>query len=242
VEGRGGPRIAFVGGGSYQWGPKIIQDFALNEELRGGSLILHDINGEALEDMYEWGIRALDVAQADLKLEKTQRLEGALSGADFVVLSISTGGLDATALDLEIPARYGVVQTVGDTVGPGGLFRGLRNIPVVVEIARTMERSCPNAVLLNLTNPLTVLTRAVTKATSITTVGLCHELFSTLGILSKLYLRHVLAEEPFPYDLLESAKGVQLAELGLRSWRERRWLEVPELEPSRTPEKEYGRA
>lgn len=153
MEGRGGPRIAFVGGGSYQWGPKIIQDVALNEELRGGSLVLHDINGEALEDMYEWGIRALDVAQADLKLEKTQRLEGALSGADFVVLSISTGGLDATALDLEIPARYG-----------------------------------------------------------------------------------------FPYDLLEGAKGVQLAELGLRSWRERRWLEVPELEPSRTPEKEYGRA
>jgi alpha-galactosidase len=127
VEGRGGPRIAFVGGGSYQWGPKIIQDVALNEELRGGTLVLHDINGEALEDMYQWGTRALDVARADLKLEKTQRLEEALRGADFVVLSISTGGLDATELDLEIPARYGVVQTVGDTVGPGGLFRGLRN-------------------------------------------------------------------------------------------------------------------
>ncbi len=105
MEGRGGPRKAFVGGGSYQWGPKIIQDVALNEELRGGSLVLHDINGEALEDIYEWEIRALDVAQADLKLEKTQRLEEALSGSDFVVLSISTGGLDATALDLEISAR-----------------------------------------------------------------------------------------------------------------------------------------
>ncbi|MBA3636528.1 MAG: hypothetical protein H0W57_08945 [Rubrobacteraceae bacterium] len=187
VEGRGGPRIAVVGGGSYQWGPKIIQDVALNEALRGGSLVLHDIDGEALDDMYEWGTRALDVAQADLKLEKTLQLEESLRGADFVVLSISTGGLDATALDLEIPARYGVVQTVGDTVGPGGLFRGLRNIPVVVEIARAMERSCPNAVLLNLTNPLTVLTRAVTKATSIRTVGLCHELFSTLGMLSKMF-------------------------------------------------------
>jgi alpha-galactosidase/6-phospho-beta-glucosidase family protein len=187
VEGRGGPRIAFVGGGSYQWGPKIIQDVALNEELRGGSLILHDINGEALEDLHAWGTRALDVAKADLKLEKTQRLEEALRGADFVVLSISTGGLDATALDLEIPARYGVVQTVGDTVGPGGLFRGLRNIPVVVEIARAMEGYCPHGVLLNLTNPLTVLTRAVSKATSIRAVGLCHELFSTLGMLSKMF-------------------------------------------------------
>ena len=80
MEGRGGPRIAFVGGGSYQWGPKIIQDVTLNEELRGGSLVLHDINGEALEDMYEWEIRALDVAQTDLKLEKAQCLEGASAG------------------------------------------------------------------------------------------------------------------------------------------------------------------
>jgi alpha-galactosidase/6-phospho-beta-glucosidase family protein len=176
-----------VGGGSYQWGPKIIQDVALNEELRGGTLILHDTNDEALEDMYQWGTRALDVARADLELEKTQRLEEALRGADFVVLSISTGGLDATALDLEIPARYGVVQTVGDTVGPGGLFRGLRNIPVVVEIARAMEEYCTEAVLLNLTNPLTVLTRAVSKATSTRAVGLCHELFSTLGMLSRMF-------------------------------------------------------
>ena len=187
MEARGGPRIAFVGGGSYQWGPKIIQDVALNEELRGGVLVLHDINAEALQDMYEWGTRALGETKADLKLEKTQRLEEALRGADFVILSISTGGLDATALDLEIPARYGVVQTVGDTVGPGGLFRGLRNIPVVVGIARAMEEYCPHAVLLNLTNPLTVLTRAVTKTTSINTIGLCHELFSTLGMLSRMF-------------------------------------------------------
>ncbi|HVD34776.1 MAG TPA: hypothetical protein VNB93_03495 [Rubrobacter sp.] len=206
MEGRGGPKIAFVGGGSYQWGPKIILDVALNEELRGGSLVLHDINGEALGDLYEWGTRALDVAQADLKLEKTLRLEEALKGADFVVLSISTGGLDATALDLKIPARYGVVQTVGDTVGPGGLFRGLRNIPVVVEIARAMEEYCPDAVLLNLTNPLTVLTRAVSKATSIRAVGLCHELFSTLGMLSKMF------------DLPEEAINVRVAGVNHFIW------------------------
>jgi alpha-galactosidase/6-phospho-beta-glucosidase family protein len=187
VEGRSGPKIAFVGGGSYQWGPKIVLDAALNEKLRGGSLVLHDINAEALDEMYKWGRKVLHRSEVELKLEGTLRLEEALRGADFVVLSISTGGLDATALDLEIPARYGVVQTVGDTVGPGGLFRGLRNIPVVVEIARAMERQCPNAVLLNLTNPLTVLTRAVTKATSVRAVGLCHELFSALGMLSKMF-------------------------------------------------------
>jgi alpha-galactosidase/6-phospho-beta-glucosidase family protein len=187
VEGHGGPKIALVGGGSYQWGPKIILDVALKPELRGGTLVLHDINGEALDDLFDWGEKALNQADADLLLEKTLRIEDALEAADFVVLSISTGGLDATALDLEIPAQYGVVQTVGDTVGPGGHFRALRNIPVVVEIARTMERICPDAVLLNLTNPLTALTRAVTKATSIRAVGLCHELFSTLGMLSKMF-------------------------------------------------------
>ena len=80
-----------------------------------------------------------------------------------------------------------MVQTVGDTVGPGGLFRGLRNIPVVVEIARAMEEYCTDAVLLNLTNPLTVLTRPVGKATSTRAVGLCHELFSTLGMLSTMF-------------------------------------------------------
>lgn len=187
MDGRDGPKIAFVGGGSYQWGPKIILDVALNEDLRGGSLVLHDINAEALEDMFEWGTRAIDEADADLELWATGRLEEALEGADFVVLSISTGGLDATALDLEIPASYGVVQTVGDTVGPGGLFRALRNIPVVVDIARAMEKVCPDAVLLNLTNPLTVLTRAVTKETSVQAIGLCHELFSTLGMLSRMF-------------------------------------------------------
>ena len=187
MEGHGGPKIALVGGGSYQWGPKIILDVALKPELRGGTLVLHDINGEALDDLFDWGEKALNQVDADLQLEKTLRVEDALEGADFVVLSISTGGLDATALDLEIPAQYGVVQTVGDTVGPGGHFRALRNIPVVVEIARTMERICPDAVLLNLTNPLTALTRAVTKATSIRAVGLCHELFSTLGMLSKIF-------------------------------------------------------
>ncbi len=176
-----------MGGGSYQWGPKIILDVALKPELRGGTLVLHDINGAALDDLFDWGEKALNQADADLLLEKTLRVEDALEAADFVVLSISTGGLDATALDLEIPAQYGVVQTVGDTVGPGGHFRALRNIPVVVEIARTMERICPDAVLLNLTNPLTALTRAVTKATSIRAVGLCHELFSTLGMLSKMF-------------------------------------------------------
>lgn len=120
-------------------------------------------------------------------LEKSERLDDALEGADFVVLSISTGGLDAMEHDLKVPERYGIVQTVGDTVGPGGLFRALRNIPVVVAIARAMERLCPGAFMINLTNPMTTLTRAITKSTSVSCIGLCHELFGTLDMLSSMF-------------------------------------------------------
>lgn len=183
--GRGKPKIAVIGGGSYQWVPKIIEDIALNEDLQGTRIALHDIDAEALNDLYRWGDRMTDLASADVELEQTLRLDDALAGADFVVVCISTGGLDAMAHDLEIPERYGVVQTVGDTVGPGGIFRALRTIPVMVGIAREMERLCPEAILLNLTNPLTTLTRAVTKATSIRAIGLCHEFFGTLEVLGE---------------------------------------------------------
>jgi alpha-galactosidase len=182
-----GPKIAVVGGGSYQWGPKIIEDVALNDDLRGATLALHDVDLGALDDLHRLGGRMVDLARADLTLEKTGDLAKALAGADFVVLCISTGGLEAMEQDLEVPARYGVVQAVGDTVGPGGLFRALRNVPVVVDIARAMEEHCPRATMLNLTNPMTTLTRAITKSTSIRTVGLCHELFSTLAMLSEMF-------------------------------------------------------
>jgi alpha-galactosidase len=86
-------------------------------------------------------------------------------------------------VDLEIPEKYGIYQSVGDTTGPGGISRALRNIPVVVEIARKMEKFCPNAFLFNYTNPLTTLTRAITRETRIKTAGFCHELFSTQGML-----------------------------------------------------------
>ena len=99
----------------------------------------------------------------------------ALDGADFVIVTISTGGFDSMAVDLDVPARYGIRQSVGDSVGPGGINRALRNIPVLVGIGRDMEEVCPDAWLLNITNPMTTLTRSVCRETTIKTVGLCHE-------------------------------------------------------------------
>ena len=98
-----------------------------------------------------------------------------MEGADFVIVTLSTGGFDSMSVDLDVPARHGIRQAVGDSVGPGGISRALRNIPVLVGIARDMEEVCADAWLLNITNPMTCLTRSICRETSISTVGLCHE-------------------------------------------------------------------
>ena len=174
--------IVIVGGGSYNWSPKLMADLALTKTLRG-RLTLMDINPEPLALMVNLGRRMMRELNGHFDVQGTDDLAEALRGADYVVLTINTGGYEATRQDLEIPEKYGVVQTVGDTVGPGGLMRGLRNIPVVVEIAQEMERLCPDAWLLNYSNPMCILTRAVAVATDIKVVGLCHEL---LGLERKL--------------------------------------------------------
>jgi alpha-galactosidase len=110
----------------------------------------------------------------------------ALEGADYVVVCISTGALESMALDIAIPEKYGIKQSVGDTVGPGGIARSLRNIPIMVDIARDMEAVCPDAWMLNLTNPMTTLTRCVLRETSIPAIGLCHEVQLATFVLSLL--------------------------------------------------------
>jgi alpha-galactosidase len=112
---------------------------------------------------------------ADLQVTATLDRADALRGADFVVLSVAIGGLPAMQADVEIPEKYGIYHSVGDTVGPGGLSRAMRHVPFAVKVAREMEALCPEAWLLNLTNPMTAICRAVHKATPIRTVGLCHE-------------------------------------------------------------------
>jgi len=166
--------VCIVGGGSPNWTPTLLQDLATTPGM-SGRVVLHDIDAPALATMERLGRKIVATAGANLLVEAMSDLARALRGADFVVLTITTGGLAAMRHDLEIPLRYGIVQSVGDTVGPGGLSRALRNIPVVVGIAQEMERVCPDAWLLNLSNPLAALTRAVVATTAIKVVGLCHE-------------------------------------------------------------------
>ena len=169
-----GPKITIVGGGSYSWGPLFVRDLLVAPGLQDAAIVLHDVDAQALATVYDLG-QIMVQQHGGGRVERTLNLDEALRGADFVILTITTGGLEAMRYDVEIPERYDVYQAVGDTVGPGGLVRALRNIPVVAALAQKMEQLCPGAWLLNYTNPMTTLCRTVSKTSSIRTIGLCHE-------------------------------------------------------------------
>lgn len=180
------PRIAIVGGGSYQWVPKLLLDIVNTPSLAATELVLQDIDPVPLEPMTEF-VREVAARQGiPLTVRSTTDQRDALEGAEYVVVTISTGGFESMRHDLEIPERHGIKQSVGDTVGPGGVMRALRNIPVLVGIARDMQECCPDAWMLNITNPMTTLCRAVTRETPVKTVGLCHEVAMAQFTLSQL--------------------------------------------------------
>jgi len=180
------PRIVFIGGGSYQWTPKLLLDIADTPSLAEAEIVIEDIDPRPIPDLVDFVHHIARVRQVGLRATGTTDQRAALEGADHVVVCISTGALDSMQHDLVIPERYGIRQSVGDTVGPGGILRGLRNIPVMLGIARDMEDVCPDAWLLNLTNPMTTLTRAVLRETSVTAIGLCHEVTIALYTLSQI--------------------------------------------------------
>ena len=167
-------KIVLVGGGSFAWTPRLVGNILQNPFLNGSEVVLYDLNPETLALTYQLCQQYRELSGADVRITQTTDQVEALSGADAVVVTITTGGLRAMAHDLEIPEKYGIYQMVGDTVGPGGLSRSLRNVPVFLDLARAMEQHCPGAWMLNCSNPLSVLTRVVDRETSVRTVGVCH--------------------------------------------------------------------
>ncbi len=167
-------KITAVGGGSYSWGPGLLGNLLGNRDLDGCHVTLYDLNPEAVDLVYRLACRYKEITGSRITFEKSTDQAAALDGAGYVLVTISTGGLATMRPDLEIPEKYGIFQTVGDTVGPGGLSRALRNVPVFLRLARAMEQRCPNAWMLNFSNPLCAITRAVNKETSIRALGLCH--------------------------------------------------------------------
>ena len=169
-------KLVLIGGGSYGWTYRFVTDIACIPELHGMHIVLHDINPEALKLVKTLCDRISTTLKAELRIETSTDLDSCLPGSDFVGLTISTGGDDANVLDFSIPAKYGVLQTVADTVGPGGWSRALRNIPVVTDLIRKVEKYAPDAWFMNYSNPMTVLTRTIQKVSPVKSVGLCHEL------------------------------------------------------------------
>jgi alpha-galactosidase/6-phospho-beta-glucosidase family protein len=168
-------QVTIIGGGSFQWGPELMADLFGTPSLAGMHLVLQDINPAPLPKMEALAHKLMPALGAKATVSTTTDQRAALEGADFVIVCISTGGFRSMAVDLDVPAAHGITQTVGDSVGPGGINRALRNVPVLVGIGRDMEQICPEAWLFNITNPMTTLTRSVCRETSIKTVGLCHE-------------------------------------------------------------------
>jgi alpha-galactosidase len=179
-------RITILGGGSTHWTPTLLVDFANTPSLTDAEVVLMDVDPESLPPALKVAEHIAERRGIEMSARATTDLSDALSGAEFVVSAFSVGGFDSMRHDIEIPARYGIRQTVGDSVGPGGISRALRSIPVLLELAQAMERQCPDALLINVTNPLTALCRAVTRETSIRTVGLCSEVVGLKFVLSLL--------------------------------------------------------
>lgn len=167
--------ITIVGGGSYHWAPRLLCDFANTPSLADARIVLHDLDGERLALMEKLGGEIARKRGIALQTTAEPDRERAFADADFVITCLSVGGFDSMQHDIEIPSRFGIRQPVGDSVGPGGIMRALRSIPVILDIARDVEKVAPDAWLVNVTNPLTALCRSVTRETSVKTVGLCNE-------------------------------------------------------------------
>lgn len=166
-------KIVIVGAGSVAFTPALLSGFGTDKRYQGATLGFVDVNEEVLEMVAKFAKRASDELGMNWKIEASTNRKDVLPGADIVTTSIGVGGLEAWELDVDVPYQFGFYQPVGDTSGPGGLGRALRHIPVLVGIGKDMETLCPDGILYNFTNPLTVLTQAVNKLTKTKCIGLC---------------------------------------------------------------------
>jgi alpha-galactosidase len=168
------PNIAFIGAGSMVFATKLVSDVLSFDELADSTVVLMDIDEHRLEQTAEVAAAMVENDRLDATIESTTDRREALDDADYVVNMINVGGAEPFENEIRIPEKYGVKQAIGDTIGPGGVFRGLRTIPTMLDIARDMESVCPDALLLNYTNPMAILCQTLFEATDIETVGLCH--------------------------------------------------------------------
>lgn len=193
------PKIAIVGAGSTVFARNLIGDLLRYRALAtGATLALMDIDPQRLATSEAMAHRLAMACGAGARVEATGDRRVALDGADYVITCFQVGGLDpATIVDFAVPKRYGIRQTIADTLGIGGIMRGLRTIPVLLDVCRDMEELCPDALLLQYVNPMAMLCWAVAEASPIRTIGLCHSVQHTAAQLAG-----ALGVEPPEVDFL----------------------------------------
>ncbi|MBQ2833937.1 MAG: alpha-glucosidase/alpha-galactosidase [Clostridia bacterium] len=181
-------KIAYIGGGSHGWAWTFMTDLALEPSM-SGTIRLYDIDEQAAKtnEIIGNAVSARDEAVGKWKYEVSKSLKEALTGIDFVVISILPGTFDEMASDVHLPERHGIYQSVGDTAGPGGLVRALRTIPMFVEIAEAVKEYAPDAWVINYTNPMSLCVRTLYHVfPQIKAFGCCHEVFGTQKVLKAI--------------------------------------------------------
>ena len=202
-------KITFMGAGSTVFAKNVIGDSMCSEALRDFEFALYDIDPNRLEESYimvDLLNRNINGGRAKIsKYLGVENRKDALRGADFVVDAIQVGGYDpCTITDFEIPKKYGLRQTIADTLGIGGIFRALRTIPILADFAEDMAQVCPNAYFLNYTNPMAMLAGYMQRYTNIKTVGLCH----SVQVCSSTLLREVGLADKIKYPIKEKIAGI----------------------------------
>ena len=189
-------KICYMGGGSRKWAWVFMKDLAFEKDI-GGTIHLYDIDFAAAQDNEVIGNKLMSVHNPNhWKFKAESSLEQALKDSDFVLISILPKDFDKMALDVHTPEKYGIYQSVGDTVGAGGITRSLRTVPMYEEIARAIKQWSPKAWVLNYTNPMSVCTRTLYRVfPEIKAFGCCHEVFSTQKLLRRIITDAGLAKE-----------------------------------------------
>ncbi|GIF50431.1 alpha-galactosidase [Asanoa ferruginea] len=178
-------KIAIIGAGGYEFPLQLMNDFLSFDSTKDATYSLMDIDAGSLRRTERLARRLVEAHALTARIEPTTNRREALRGADFVVVCFQVGGRDAYAIDMEIPRRYGIDQTVGDTLGPGGVFRGLRSMSALDEIVSDMRELCPDALMLNYANPMAINCWFVSTA-GIRVTGLCHSVQHTADELADI--------------------------------------------------------
>ena len=178
-------KIAYIGAGSGAFARQVCTDILALDGIDDGEFALCDIDAPRLDLAHQLVTKLVDRSGKSYKVTSSTDRNDVLDGADFVVNSIEVAGLANVRHDYDIPLKYGVDQCIGDTIGPGGIFKALRTGPAWLDICRDIERNAPKAIVLNYTNPMSILTLAALRATELQVVGLCHSVQGTSWQLSQ---------------------------------------------------------